>query len=69
MNNAAPLPAAQHAVRFYENDKSLAKIVAQFLSDGFAAGANDFMVKPISPAQLRTRVRTWLERLAASKQE
>jgi hypothetical protein len=27
-----------HAVRFYENDKSLAKIVAQFLSEGFAAG-------------------------------
>ena len=39
MNDAAPLLTAQyHAVRFYENDKSLAKIVAQFLSDGFAAG-------------------------------
>ena len=39
MNDAAPLLTAQHhAVRFYENDKSLAQIVAQFLSDGLAAG-------------------------------
>jgi hypothetical protein len=40
MNDAAPsLPTAQHhSVRFYENDKSLARIVAQFLSDGLAAG-------------------------------
>jgi hypothetical protein len=27
-----------HAVRFYENDKPLARIVAQFLSAGLAAG-------------------------------
>ena len=32
------VPAQPHAVRFYENDKSLAQIVAQFLSDGLAAG-------------------------------
>ncbi|OLC46596.1 MAG: hypothetical protein AUH43_13545 [Acidobacteria bacterium 13_1_40CM_65_14] len=39
MKDAAPLLTAQHhAVRFYENDKSLAQIVAQFLSDGLAAG-------------------------------
>jgi hypothetical protein len=39
MNDAAPLLIAQHhAVRFYENDKSLAQIVAQFLDDGLAAG-------------------------------
>jgi hypothetical protein len=39
MNDAAPLLTAQyHAVRFYENDKSLAQIVAQFLSEGLAAG-------------------------------
>jgi hypothetical protein len=30
--------AYHHAVRFYENDKSLSRIVAQFLSDGLAAG-------------------------------
>jgi hypothetical protein len=29
---------AYHAVRFYENDKSLSQIVAQFLSDGLATG-------------------------------
>jgi hypothetical protein len=39
MKNAAPVLTAQHhAVRFYENDKSLAKIVARFLSEGIAAG-------------------------------
>jgi hypothetical protein len=40
MNNAAPLltTAQHHAVRFYENDKSLAHIVAEFLADGLAAG-------------------------------
>jgi hypothetical protein len=40
MKDAVPLPltAQYHAVRFYDNDKSLAQIVAQFLSDGFAAG-------------------------------
>ena len=39
------------------------------ISNGFAAGANDYIRKPVTPAQLRTRVRTWLERLAASKSE
>jgi hypothetical protein len=40
MKDVAPLlpPAQHHAVRFYDNDKSLAQIVAQFLSDGLAAG-------------------------------
>ena len=40
MKDAAflPLTAQHHAVRFYDNDKSLAQIVAQFLSDGLAAG-------------------------------
>jgi hypothetical protein len=40
MKDAVPLPltAQHHAVRFYDNDKSLAQIVAQFLSDGLAAG-------------------------------
>ena len=40
MKNAArSLPTPQyHAVRFYENDKSLSQIVADFLRDGFDAG-------------------------------
>jgi hypothetical protein len=39
MKDAAPLLTAQHhAVRFYETDKSLAQIVAEFLRDGLAAG-------------------------------
>lgn len=31
-------PARHHAVRFYENDRSLSHIVAQFLGDGLTAG-------------------------------
>ena len=40
MKDAVPLllNARHHAVRFYDSDKSLAQIVAQFLGDGFAAG-------------------------------
>jgi len=40
MNDVTPLPltAQYHAVRFYDNAKSLAQIVAEFLSDGLAAG-------------------------------
>lgn len=39
MKDTAPLLTDRHhAVRFYENDKSLAQIAAQFLSDGLAAG-------------------------------
>jgi hypothetical protein len=40
MENVTALipPAQHHAVRFYDNDKSLAQIVAQFLGEGLAAG-------------------------------
>jgi predicted GNAT family N-acyltransferase len=45
MKDAAPLLTAQHhAVRFYENDRALAQIVAQFLSDGLAAGSPGIVV-------------------------
>jgi hypothetical protein len=45
MKDAAPVISDQyHAVRFYENDKSLAQIVAQFLSDGLAAGEPGIVV-------------------------
>jgi MEDS: MEthanogen/methylotroph, DcmR Sensory domain len=39
MNDVARSPSTRrsHAVRFYENDKSLAQIVAGFLADGLAA--------------------------------
>ena len=33
-----------HAVRFYENERALAKIVAKFLSDGFASGSPGVVV-------------------------
>jgi hypothetical protein len=39
MTHPAPVPTTHHhAVRFYDNDRSLAQIVAQFLSDGFVSG-------------------------------
>ena len=46
MKDVAPLlPAAQpHAVRFYDNDKSLAQIVARFLSEGLAEGKPGIVV-------------------------
>jgi hypothetical protein len=35
---SSPVPHHQHAVRFYESDRSLAVIVADFLQGGFADG-------------------------------
>ena len=37
-------PAQYHAVRFYESDKSLARIVAEFLQEGFANGSPGIVV-------------------------
>ena len=37
-----------HAVRFYENEKSLAKIVAEFLADGLPEGAPGIVVATAS---------------------
>ncbi|MBI2187776.1 MAG: MEDS domain-containing protein [Acidobacteria bacterium] len=39
---------AYHAVRFYENDKSLAKIVADFLADGLASGAPAIVIATLT---------------------
>ena len=51
---------AYHAVRFYENDKSLSQIVAQFLSDGLAAGNPGIVVA--TPAQRGAIVRELVAR-------
>jgi hypothetical protein len=37
-------PAPYHAVRFYESDTSLARIVAEFLQEGFADGSPGIVV-------------------------
>jgi hypothetical protein len=37
-------PAEYHAVRFYESDSSLARIVAEFLHEGFNAGSPGIVV-------------------------
>ena len=51
MNNAARSPSAcrYHAVRFYENEKSLAQMVAEFLADGLNDGDPGMVVA--TPAQ------------------
>ena len=51
---------AYHAVRFYENDKSLSQIVAQFLSDGLAEGNPGIVVA--TPAQRGAIVRELVAR-------
>ena len=53
MTNSSPLP--YHAVRFYENEKSLAQIVADFLAEGFAAGDPGIVVA--TPSQRAAIVR------------
>lgn len=49
-----------HAVRFYDNDKSLSHIVAEFLADGLAAGEPAIVVA--SPAQRAAIVRELVAR-------
>jgi hypothetical protein len=51
---SAPGPA-YHAVRFYESDRALAQIVAQFLSEGFEAGNPGIVVA--TPGQRASIVR------------
>jgi hypothetical protein len=46
---------AYHAVRFYESDRALSQIVAEFLSDGFEAGNPGIVVA--TPAQRGAIVR------------
>src|SRR3954463_549193 len=41
-------PAEYHAVRFYESDSSLARIVAEFLHEGFNAGSPGIVVSTAS---------------------
>lgn len=41
---SASVPVQYHAVRFYESDKSLARIVAEFLAEGFDAGGVGIVV-------------------------
>jgi DcmR-like sensory protein len=49
-----------HAVRFYENEKSLAQIVAEFLAEGLAAGHPGIVVA--SPSQRASIVRELVAR-------
>jgi hypothetical protein len=41
---SSPVPQNQHAVRFYESDRSLAMIVADFLNGGFGDGEPGIIV-------------------------
>jgi hypothetical protein len=59
----ANIPSASrqyHAVRFYESDHSLARIVADFLSEGFDAGSPGIVVA--TPAQRAAIIRELTDR-------
>jgi hypothetical protein len=62
MNDAAGSvsPPLYHAVRFYENEKSLAHIVAEFLGDGLRAGKPGIVVA--TPGQRAAIVRELIAR-------
>ena len=53
-------PAHYHAVRFYESDKSLARIVAEFLHEGFDAGSPGIVVA--TPVQRAAIIRELADR-------
>src|SRR5919108_1523949 len=57
MNHAARSASSRphHAVRFYDNEESLAKIVAEFLADGLTDGMPGIVVA--TPAQRAAIVR------------
>lgn len=58
MTHSSPL--AYHAVRFYENEKSLSQIVADFLAEGLAAGHPGIVVA--APSQRAAIVRELVAR-------
>src|SRR5581483_12182496 len=43
-DRSSSTPEAYHAVRFYESDRSLARVVAEFLQEGFDAGSPAIVV-------------------------
>jgi hypothetical protein len=51
--SSPPAPAEYHAVRFYESEKSLARIVAEFLHEGFDGGSPGIVV---ATADLRAAI-------------
>jgi hypothetical protein len=57
MNHATRSASSRqyHAVRFYDNEKSLAKVVAEFLADGLRDGAPGIVVA--TPAQCAAIIR------------
>ena len=57
MNHATRSASSRpyHAVRFYDNEKSLAKVVAEFLADGLTDGAPGVVVA--TPAQRAAIIR------------
>jgi hypothetical protein len=48
VDSSSSAPAEYHAVRFYENDQSLARIVAEFLDEGFDRGSPAIVVASAS---------------------
>jgi hypothetical protein len=62
MNDANPSVETRryHAVRFYENDRSLARIVAEFLGNGLVAGNPAIVIA--TPAQRAAIMRELIDR-------
>jgi hypothetical protein len=48
VDSSASAPAEYHAVRFYESDRSLARIVAEFLFEGFERGSPGIVVATVN---------------------
>jgi hypothetical protein len=60
LNVSSSASQQYHAVRFYESDKSLARIVAEFLHEGFDAGNPGIVVA--TPAQRAAIIRELTDR-------
>jgi hypothetical protein len=69
VNKPSALSPRYHAVRFYDNPKSLSQIVAAFLGDGFAAGQPGIVVgTPVRRAAiLRELVAVGIDVVAAQR--
>ena len=51
--SSSSAPSGYHAVRFYESERSLARIVAEFLKEGFDGGSPGIVV---ATATLRAEI-------------
>ena len=60
IDSSSAAPAEYHAVRFYESERSLARIVAEFLHEGFDGGSPGIIVA--TPSQRAAIIRELTDR-------